>query len=129
MLYQSTKKVPRKKSITNAIPRVSVVYGSYIIGTPYQSNIRKRNNYKLCLKLLNKTEASCVNVKIPSLRSNFYGLASGGKLGTPSYYIRCMLDFGRCNRPSLVICVPTYLMFVVVQKNNIQLFNRLVVRV
>jgi teichuronic acid biosynthesis glycosyltransferase TuaG len=131
--YQYSIKAPsrvskKKMRITNFIPCVTAIYDSYALGKIYQPNIRKRNDYALWLKLLDKTEANCLNLNTASYRSNSYGLASGGKLELLKYYISCMLRFGGCNRPSLVIRVPIYLMFMLLKKSNVRLFNWLVIR-
>lgn len=126
---KAPRRVSKKKMrIANFIPCVTVIYDSYFLGKIYQPNIRKRNDYALWLKLLNITEANCMNVTTASYRSNSYGLASGGKLELLSYYMRCMLDFGGCNRFALVIFVPIYLIFMMLKKKNTRLFNWLVVK-
>lgn len=131
--YQFSIKAPnlvskKKMRIANFIPCVTAIYDSSILGKIYQPNIKKRNDYALWLKILNHTEANCINIKTASYRSNSYGLASGGKLELLSYYARCMLDYGGCNRLLLLFFIPIYILFMILKKSNIQIFNWLVVR-
>ena len=130
--YKAQIKVNSSKmKLSNFIPCLTAVYDSKVLGKVYQPEITKRNDFSLCLKILNGgvvDVAYCLPSATAKYRSNSYGLSSN-KLDSLLFFQRCLTDYGQCTRLEAYAYSIFYLVLIVIKKKFIKIYNWITVRI
>jgi glycosyltransferase involved in cell wall biosynthesis len=121
----------KSMKFSNFIPCLTVIYDASVIGRVYQPDIRKRNDYALWLKILNKKKslnAFCFKQYTARYRANSYGLSSN-KLTNFKYFYKCLIRYGDCNYFNAFLYSCAYLAIMVFKKKFSSLYNLLVIKI
>lgn len=115
---------------SNFIPCLTVMYDTSVLGKVYQPNIKKRNDFALWLKILNKTDANyahCLPKITAKYRVNTYGLSSS-RFDTIYFYRKCLIDYGDTSPFKSYIYTCIYILLWFIKSKFSSFYNYFVVK-